>query len=75
MRVIGRNYSTTKMKGDESDSEKYFQIPFHSTGNPRDPITKRQRMIRMSNHLRKARYLGSMKPFSEGDWIPKGKKT
>ena len=27
------------------------------------------------NHLRNARYLGSMKPFSEGDWIPRVGKT
>ena len=38
---------------------------------PRDPITLRQ-MMRLGcfcYHLRNARYLGSMLPFSEGDWI------
>ena len=25
----------------------------------------------VSNHLQNAKYLGSMKPFSESDWIPK----
>ena len=30
-----------------------------------------QMMIGVYNHLRNARYLGSMKPFSEGDWIPR----
>ena len=29
-----------------------------------------QMMIGVYNHLRNGRYLGSMKPFSEGDWIP-----
>ena len=33
-----------------------------------------QIMIGMYNHLRNARYLGSMKPFSEGDWIPRHKE-
>ena len=37
---------------------------------PMDPITERQMMIGVYNHLRNERYLGSMKPFSEGDWIP-----
>ena len=32
-----------------------------------DPITERQRMIGGYNHLRNERYLGSMKPFSEGE--------
>ena len=29
-----------------------------------DPITERQMMIGVYNHLRNERYLGSMKPFS-----------
>ena len=33
-----------------------------------------QRMIGVSNHLRNAKYLGSMLPFSEGDWIPRDVK-
>ena len=36
MRVMGATIPK-KMKGDESDSEKYFQLSFHSTGYFRDP--------------------------------------
>ena len=39
---------------------------FFST-NPRGPITERQMMIGVSNQLQNERYLGSMKPFSEGE--------
>ena len=39
-------------------------------------LTERQRMRKgCFNHLRKARYLGSMKPFSEGDGIPRAKNN
>ena len=38
---------------------------------PRDPGSPCQMMIGVYNHLRNARFLSSMKPFSEGDWIPR----
>ena len=34
-----------------------------------------QMMIGVYNHLRNARYLASMLPFSEGDWIPRDSKN
>ena len=40
---------------------------------PRDPITERQMMSKgwIQSPKRNARSLGSMKPFSEDDWIPR----
>ena len=42
----------------------FFQVVYF----PKNPITERQRMmIGVSHHLRNAKHLGSMKPFSEGE--------
>ena len=39
---------------------------------PKDPITERQMMIGVYNHLRNERYFSVPLSFSEGDWIPRG---
>ncbi len=59
---------------DDHATNKANQGPFvffkeHAIG--RDPITLSEDEQGVSNHLRNAKYLGSMKPFSEGDWIPR----
>ena len=39
----------------------------------KDPITLSDDEQGVYNHLRNERYLGSLKPFSQDDWIPRDK--
>ena len=53
---------------------KYFHSRYQKNllkiPSPRHPVTSySELMIGVSNHLQNAKYLGSMKPFSEGHWI------
>ena len=57
---------------DPSRSWKKHQ-KFHEYSVPMDPGSPNVKWWARGvyNHLQNARYLGSMKPFSEGDWIPR----
>ena len=67
--MISRNFKSTAEKCRKRVNEVFLFHPVLSLWILAHRTSEDEQGV--YNHLRNAMYLGSMKPFSEGDWIPR----